>query len=246
MLTGCAHDPYAVRPMARMRLAEGDAPIAATLLRRHLDGHDDSALTAPLLALLAEAELADGNRDAVVAIATRLAAIAADAPLPFVRALADFVTGICCADAADAVAPLESALAGFGSARLGYDEARTRLWLARCLADAQRAIAVAEARTALTEFDRLGAVPDADAAAALLRSLGVRGRTGPKDVGLLSRREQEVLRLIGLGLSNPEIAERLFISRKTAAHHVSNILAKLGLRNRTEAAALARTTQPTT
>lgn len=242
LLTGCAHDSYAVRPLARMRLAGGDAAMAATLLRRHLDSHGDSALTAPLLALLAEAELTAGNRDAVVAIATRLAAIAADAPLPFVRALADFVTGICCADTADAVAPLESALAGFGSARLGYDEARTRLWLARCLADGQRAIAVTEARTALTEFDRLGAVPDADAAAALLRSLGVRGRTGPKDVGLLSRREQEVLRLIGLGLSNPEIAERLFISRKTAAHHVSNILAKLGLRNRTEAAAIARTT----
>lgn len=55
----------------------------------------------------------------------------------------------------------------------------------------------------------------------------------------LTAREQEVLRLVALGRTNPQVGEELFISRKTASVHVSNILSKLGVRTRGEAAAVA-------
>jgi DNA-binding NarL/FixJ family response regulator len=60
----------------------------------------------------------------------------------------------------------------------------------------------------------------------------------PPDFGL-SKRELEVLALIAEGLSNPEIGRRLYITRKTVAVHVSNILTKLGVSGRVEAAAAA-------
>lgn len=55
----------------------------------------------------------------------------------------------------------------------------------------------------------------------------------------LTAREQEVLALLVQGMSNPEIADSLVVSRATAKAHVSNILSKLGVSNRSEAVALA-------
>jgi DNA-binding NarL/FixJ family response regulator len=63
------------------------------------------------------------------------------------------------------------------------------------------------------------------------------GKSAPPDG--LSPREIEVLRLIAAGKSNPQIADELVISLNTVQRHVSNILAKTGLANRTEAASFA-------
>ena len=56
----------------------------------------------------------------------------------------------------------------------------------------------------------------------------------------LTRREVEVLELLGMGLRNRAIADRLFLSEKTVRNHVSSILQKLQLNDRTEAALLAQ------
>ncbi len=98
-------------------------------------------------------------------------------------------------------------------------------------------LALSSARAACEALERLGAKRDADRAAALLRDLGAAGRSAPRgELDELTGREREVLALIAAGLSNAEIADRLVISPKTAEHHVGKVLAKLGVRSRTEAA----------
>jgi DNA-binding NarL/FixJ family response regulator len=99
------------------------------------------------------------------------------------------------------------------------------------LFDAVRVVAAGEAllapavtRRLISEFTRLRPARDAAPAAAL---------------GALTPRETEVLRLVAEGLSNPEVAQRLVVTEETVKTHVSRILAKLGLRDRTQAVVAA-------
>jgi DNA-binding NarL/FixJ family response regulator len=78
------------------------------------------------------------------------------------------------------------------------------------------------------------------AAAALVQRLRAIGAgEGPAPHSVLSEREQEVLRLIAAGMDNDEIARQLYISRHTVKNHISNILLKLEVTNRVQAAVRA-------
>ncbi|MEV3972059.1 AAA family ATPase [Streptomyces sp. NPDC050698] len=133
-----------------------------------------------------------------------------------------------------------------------YDLARVRYRLAESLlaggGEDERDRATELLRLARTVARHLGARPLADAATALGRRarlpLTPAGEPGPapadpvQALGLTSR-EQDVLRLVAAGHTNRRIAQELFISPKTASVHVSNILGKLGVSGRGEAAAVA-------
>lgn len=234
--------PESVRPLAVLDLALGSHDAASARLTGRLEELGSLTVVAlPLLTVLVDAQIGRGDLEAAADAAARVAKVATLTKSTRHLGEALFAIGKVAAAGSqeDAASVLRQAARTFSEVSLALQACRARLALARVLAERDRPVAISEARAALAAFDRLGAVPDADQAAAFLRDLGVKGRTGPKGLEILSKREAEVLRLVAQGLSNPEIAARLFISTKTAGHHVSNILAKLGLRSRTEAAAYA-------
>ncbi|MGE3795459.1 MAG: LuxR C-terminal-related transcriptional regulator [Dehalococcoidia bacterium] len=239
-LSGFEDEPEAVQVAVAIRMARREPEAAAALIERRLEEHGRSSLlSAPLLARLVVARVAEGDLDAARAAARDLSGIAGTSGRDRVQALAALSLGRIAAASADPDAPvlLQRALNLFAALPEPLEAARVRLELARTLAREAPQVAVDLARRARSDLETLGAGREADEAAALMRSLGARGRAGPRDHGLLSRREVEVLRLVGEGLRNAEIASRLSISTKTTEHHVSHIYAKLGLRTRTELAA---------
>jgi len=232
----------AARAWAGIHLARGETAMARHVLERGLEGVErDSTAAVPLLGLLVDVCLATGQADEAEAAVADLAACADRHPSPYLRGSAALARGRVClaTGAGDPRACLREALAGFTQAEMPMELAGCHLELAAALVPDQPEVALAEARAALEGFDRLQAARQVDAANALLRSLGVRTAGARRDGELLTKREAEVLHLLGLGLSNPEIADRLYISRKTVEHHVGNVLSKLGLRGRGEAAAYA-------
>lgn len=144
-------------------------------------------------------------------------------------------------DHEEAMRGLEAARAEAATRGLVLEELRTRLDLALVLAETNRAGAVDLLRALAADAGERGLVTLEQLADAALRRLGVRTwrRSVPQPAALTDR-EREVARLVAAGRSNPEIAQALFLSRKTIERHVSSALAKLGARNRAELAGRVR------
>jgi DNA-binding CsgD family transcriptional regulator len=223
-------------------LERGQTALASAKLERRLRSlGEESPLAAPLLPLLVRIRLSEGDPDAARAAAESFMKLARRLGHEHLVALGTLAAAEVDAFTGDeaAVAHLEAGLELFSRLGMPFEEGRAHVELAGALAAREPELAIAEARIGLDLFERLGAGRDADRAAGLLRSLGATGRRAPKRPGELTKREREVLALLEHGLSNKEVAARLYITSKTASHHVSRILSKLGVRTRAESAVFA-------
>jgi DNA-binding CsgD family transcriptional regulator/tetratricopeptide (TPR) repeat protein len=241
LLEGNEGHPDAQQPLAELELARGRPKVAVALLERRLHQLTATNLQGgPILLRLVEAQIASSDLAAARSSATALAQLAAVAGGDCLQGLASLAGGlVIAAEGGDPASELDAALAHLEHALMRWEAARARLAVAEAAATPNPELAIREARLAMLAFTALGALPGADRARSLLRRLGVRTAGGPSVKAGLSRREEDVARLVGLGLSNDQIAARLFLSPRTVEHHITSILRKLPASRRAEIAAHA-------
>jgi DNA-binding CsgD family transcriptional regulator len=219
--------------LALLRLAQGRIDAASASIAAALVACTGGRLErARLLSAQVDIALVAGDADLAEAAAAEIAEIAGDFGSDGLRALGHRCRGaVSLANGQGVVAlgALRLACEAWQQLEVPYETARTRVLLAkayRLLGDDDAA--ARECAAARTVFERLRADPD-------LRALDASDAAA----GGLTPREVEVLRLVASGQSNREVAANLVISEKTAARHVANIYAKLGLSSRSAATAFA-------
>jgi DNA-binding NarL/FixJ family response regulator len=233
--------------LALVHSARGDHALARAVLRRSLAQLvGDVARGAPLLAQLVECELALGAIGAAAEACAQLDTMSRTAEPALVRALADQARGrlaMAAGETAAAIAAAEAARDELATAGRPFVEVTVHLDLAFAHATGgDPAAAIDAARVAHTAAVQIGASALRDRAAALLRTLGVaapRPSRATESMTDLTARERDVLDGLRRGETNAEIAARLYLSPRTVEHHVGRVFAKLGVRTRAEAAAVA-------
>jgi len=237
----------AVTAIGRSQIRSGDANGIGTLRSVAEVVADASTLqrTWPYVSGLAEAAFLNGEYAAVPALIQGALTEALELEASWAIGELAHWMWIATGDAGDitsAAEPYRAMIEGaWEDAASGWAEIGCRYEQAQCLATGTPDRQL----EALSILDDLQAAPFAARLRRSLRAAGVSVPRGPYSaarnhpLGLTSK-QAEVLDLIAEGLTNQEIADCLFISTKTAENHVSAILSKLEVRNRREAAAIAR------
>lgn len=248
LLAGFEDQEAALVPLARLHLARGEEEMARAVLSQALESATESTLyQIPLLDLLAGVMLDVDDAVAAWQAAEKQEALAKKTGSDFLLAQTALTKGKVRLHTgeADAVDYFSTSIQLLQRHEQSLLAGQARFEMACALRESDPAGAAAWAKAALATFERIGATSKASETAALLRELGIATHPGSRMPAPLTQREAEVLALVAQGLTNPEIGQRLYISPKTAEHHVSHILSKLNVRNRAEAAAYALVEDPT-
>jgi DNA-binding CsgD family transcriptional regulator len=182
-----------------------------------------------------EAAAGVGDEATVAEWAEDLERFAGDVDAPWAAAAAAHGRALIL-DGPAAGAQFERALELHGRDPRPFDHARTLLAYGEVLRRSGRRVdARGFLRASLETFDELGAAPWSDRARRELRASGETARARDTSMALdLTPQEQHVVRLVKQGLSNRDVAGRLFLSPRTVEYHLSHVYQKLGVRSRGE------------
>jgi ATP/maltotriose-dependent transcriptional regulator MalT len=223
--------------LALLRLAQGDAAVAAAAIGRVADETEEPFKRAELLPAYVEILLAVGDLEEARRASGELEAISETHASDLLRALAAQARGavvLAEGDTRGALGSLRRALSAWQDIEAPYEVARTRVLLGMaCRRLGDNDAAALEWEAGRTVFEELGAGAD------LIRLDSLVASAPSKSAHGLSPRELEVLRHVAGGKTNRDIATELVLSERTVERHVSNIFAKLGVSTRTAAAAFA-------
>ena len=187
-----------------------------------------------------EAAAHAGHPEAARELAEELAELAAATGMSWGAAAAAYGRALVSTGAA-AEAHYEEALTLHEADCRPFDKARTQLAYGELLRRSGRRVEAREPiRASLHTFEDLSAGPWTDRATRELRASGESARKRDASTVLdLTPQELQVVRLVRQGLSNRDVAARLFVSPRTVEYHLSHVYQKLGVRSRGELATLA-------